>query len=397
MSLRIAAAVAALLLGEAVDPAISVRADDKAATAKKTAAAKTSDKAEKGEFGSAKCEIQAKLRSKLSIERVAGFRQLHGYPNVEAAKLLVTAGLRDDDPSVRDAAYHTLLDLNDNADIARYLLLTVNKDVRHGVVNQTTFRLLAVLLASTSPDIVRDVTAYLEKQTGKHDGLVLVESLADDLGEHGQVEGVGPLSKLVALKSFSAEFGLRRAIAEALMKISVAEAIGQLVALLEKVQGEIRAEIVKHLCEATGQDLGMETAPWRQWWKDNEKTLQMAAAAMPRQAVNNFTLSSPSLGGARYYGLSICADKMVFILDTSASMLQGGLGRSQARVVASDRWIVRQRPIQRAGFQRRRLRLAHATRTGQRHDEASRVAMDKHARDGQQHGFVRRPGNRTPF
>jgi hypothetical protein len=324
MPVRIEAAVAVLmLLGAAVGPAGFVGADDKAATPKKTAAATTPDKAEKDEFGTAKREIQAKLRSKQTLERVAALRQLHNYPNVDAAKLLVTVGLRDDEPSVRDAAYHTLLDFNDNAEIARYLLLTVNKDTRHGAVNQTTLRLLAVLLASTSPNIDRDVNAYLEKQTGKHDGLILVESLADDLGDHGQVEDVGPLAKLVALKVFSREFGLRRAIAEALMRISAPEAIGQLVALLEKVRGEIRAEIVKHLSEATGQDLGMESAAWREWWKDNEKTFHMAAAA-PRKDVNNFALDGPGRGGSMYYGLSIYADKMVFIIDTSGSMLQGG-------------------------------------------------------------------------
>ena len=139
----------------------------------------------------------------------------------------------------------------------------MNKDARNGAVSQTTFRLLAVLLASTSPEIDRDVSAYLEKRTGTHDGLILVESFADELGDHGQVEDVGPLAKLMALKVFSEEFGLRRAISEALMRIRAPEAIGELVALLEKVQGEIRAEIVKYLSEATGQDLGMDAGAWR--------------------------------------------------------------------------------------------------------------------------------------
>ena len=92
---------------------------------------------------------------------------MHDYPNVDAAKLLVNVGLRDDEPSVRDAAYHTLLDFKDNAEIARYLLVTVNKDARHGAVNQKTLQLLAVLLASTLPDIERDVSC-LSGEAGRH-------------------------------------------------------------------------------------------------------------------------------------------------------------------------------------------------------------------------------------
>jgi von Willebrand factor type A domain len=325
MSVRVAAAIATLmLLGAAAGPADLAGADDKAATAKKTSAAKAPEKAEKDDFGTAKREIQARLRSKQPLERIAALRQLHDYPIVDAARLLVTVGLRDDEPSVRDAAYYTLLDLNDHADIARYLLLTVNKDSRHGEVNQTTLQLLAVLLASTSPDIERDVSAYLEKRTRMHDGLILVESLADGLGDHGRAEDVGPLTKLAGLKIFSAEFGLRRAVAEALMKISAPEAIGQLVTLLEKLRGELRAEIVKHLCEATGQDFGLEAAVWRLWWKENEKTFQMVGAPAGRRDGNNLALGGPSRGASMYYGLSIYAEKMVFIIDTSSSMLQGG-------------------------------------------------------------------------
>ena len=154
-------------------------------------------------------------------------RQLNDYRNVDAAKLLVTVGLQDDEPSVRDVAYHQLLDFNDDLEIARYLLLMVKKDARRADVNPTTFRLLAVLLASASPEVEREVGAYLEKQTASHDGLIFVEASADEMGEHGQKEDVGPLAKLTKLRVFPAEFGLRRAIAEALIKINAPEAIGQ--------------------------------------------------------------------------------------------------------------------------------------------------------------------------
>ncbi len=164
-------------------------------------------------------------------------------------------------------------------------------------------------------------SAYLEKQTATGAGLLLVESLADEMGEHGQVEDVSPLAKLTNLRVFAAEFGLRRAIAEALMKIGAPEAVGALVAMLEKVQGEIRAEIVKHLIDVTGEDFGLEVADWREWWKTSKETFQMAAAVRK----DGTSVSLSRLGrSSTFYGLSIYAQKMVFVIDTSGSMAQGG-------------------------------------------------------------------------
>jgi hypothetical protein len=334
MSVRIPAVVAALmLLIVAVSPARHVRAQDKpaqdkaapakSAPPKKAPPSKTAEEIEKDEFRAAKRELQVKLRSKQPAERIAALRQLSSYRNVDAARLMVTVGLRDDEPSVRDVAYHLLLEVNDDAEIARYLLVTANKDTRYDAVNPTTLQLLAVLLSSKSPDVLRDTSAFLDKRAGTHDGLIMVETLADELGGRGQAEDVTPLAKLAGLKVFAAEFGLRRAVAEALMKIADPKAIGQLVALLEKVQGEIRAEIVKHLTEVTGQNLGIETVPWREWWKANEKNFQLVAA-IPKKEGNDVSLIQLLKDKPKYYGLSIYAQKMVFIIDTSGSMLQGG-------------------------------------------------------------------------
>ncbi|HVU88922.1 MAG TPA: VWA domain-containing protein [Pirellulales bacterium] len=326
MSVRIPAALVALtLLTLAADTTGFVRADDQARTGKKVAVAKavtkTAEDAAKDEFRAAKREIQGRLRSKQVPERIAAVRQLNVYRGVEAARLLVTVGLQDDEPSVRDAAYHQLLDFNDDLDIARYLLQVVKKDGRRADVNPTTFQLLAVLLASKSPDVEREVGTYLEKQTSSHEGLLFVQTFADELGEHGQVEDVSPLAKLTKLRVFAAEFGLRRAIAEALMKIGAPEAVGELVTLMERVQGEIRAEIVKHLIAVTGEDFGLEVAAWREWWKANKKEFQMAGA--PRK--DGTSVSMSRLGReSKFYGLSIHAQKMVFIIDTSGSMVQGG-------------------------------------------------------------------------
>ena len=75
--------------------------------------------------------------------------------------------------------------------------------------------MLGVLLASTLPDIDKDVISYLEKQANSHDGLALVEALADELGGHGQPEDAAPLAKLVALPSFERDSASPRSCAGA--------------------------------------------------------------------------------------------------------------------------------------------------------------------------------------
>ena len=304
----------------------AVYAADKAEkTAIKTAATKEADgnSDAKDEFPPPRRTFKPGCATSKSLSALRALRDAGKYPTIDAAKLVVSVGLKDDAPEVRNAAYDTLLDFKDNAEVARYLLVTVNKETRRGNAGPNTLPMLGVLLSSSLPDIERDVTAYLEKQANGHDGPVLVAALADELGGHGQPDDVALLAKLSELSTFEREFGLRRAIVQALIKIGSTPAVGQLIAILEKVKGEIRGDIVQYLNDATGQDLGMDSAAWTEWWKDNEKTFQAPGGVVQRKDVKDF--AAAGRGGGRgtsmYYGLSIYAQKLVFIIDISSSML----------------------------------------------------------------------------
>jgi hypothetical protein len=129
MQVRMALAMAALVLLTAAPTRLSAEDKDSGTTdsTAKDGAAKegvTKD-GDKEEFRAARREIQARLRKKQPFERIAALRDLHTYPTVDAAKLLVTVGLRDDTAEVRSAAFDTLLDFKDNSEIARYLVITL--------------------------------------------------------------------------------------------------------------------------------------------------------------------------------------------------------------------------------------------------------------------------------
>jgi hypothetical protein len=322
-------AIVIAILGGLIFVSASIAGDKPEKTAAKIATTKniTNDAVEgdgnaKDEFRAAKKDIQTRLRNKQVFERISALRDAGKYPTIDAAKLVVSVGLKDDAPEVRSAAYDTLLDFKDNAEVARYLLVTVNKETRRGGAGPNTLPMIGVLLSSSLPDIERDITAYLEKQANSHDGPVLVTALADELGGHGQPDDVALLAKLSKLSAFDREFGLRRAIVQALIKIGSNPAVGQLIAILEKVKGEIRGDIVQYLSDATGQDLGVDSAAWTQWWKDNEKTFQAPGAVVQRKDVKDFAAGrAGGRGTSMYYGLSIYAQKLVFIIDISSSML----------------------------------------------------------------------------
>ncbi|MBI2827454.1 MAG: VWA domain-containing protein [Planctomycetia bacterium] len=278
--------------------------------------ARCDDTAE-ADFRIARPKFQSRLRAKEPEERIAAVQDLRRYPTVDAVKMVVNSGLKDRVPEVRKAAHETLLALKSNDDICRYLLSTLTKDTRRGGYSEMTPPLITVLLASTSPDIEREVTTYLEKLGATTEGLVLLETLADELGERGNEDDLASLGKLAHLPIFAREFGLRRAVSEAAVKFNRREAIGLLIEILAGVKGTVRTVVVDHLTEVTGMPFGPDADGWAKWWDQNKEKFEYPSSK-ERTAANKPAVGQ---GGSMYYGLRIYADRIVFIIDTSGSMV----------------------------------------------------------------------------
>ena len=106
---------------------------------------------------------QREIRSTDVEKRVEGIRRLRDIPGVEAAKVLVSAGLIDSAPAVRRVAYRTLLAWKDDQAIAAFLLRTLSKESRAKKKGAScTMPLAAILLASKRPDIQRDLGKFLD-------------------------------------------------------------------------------------------------------------------------------------------------------------------------------------------------------------------------------------------
>jgi uncharacterized protein YegL len=86
-----------------------------------------------------------------------------------------------------------------------------------------------------------------------------------------------------------------------------------LINLLPRFKGLVQFDVVSHLAAATGQNFGDDAAKWKAWWAENQNRKE------PLEKPKN-----PPVGNygdfGEYYGIPICAKRVVFVLDTSLSM-----------------------------------------------------------------------------
>jgi len=272
------------------------------------------------EFRAAKGPILQLMRSKQVDNRIKGLEQLGEFPLVDAAKVLVQVGFKSQPPEVRRAAYETLLKWSDDEDIAAFLNGIVRRDVHRKMISDDSVPIVAALLASKSPDVDQDSLELVDKSItwNRPRALPLLNTLADEFGERGEDSDLRALAKLSKAKSFSAEFGFRRAVVQGVIRIHTPESIELLIGLLADVKGEIRADIVDCLQKASGQAIEADHEKWAAWWQANKATFAYPAVAVSVTAAAPRSLSMAT--SASYYGMPIYAQRLVFILDTSGSM-----------------------------------------------------------------------------
>jgi len=272
------------------------------------------------EFRAAKGPILQLMRSRQVDNRVKGLEQLREYPLVDAAKVLVQVGFKSQPAEVRRAAYQTLLKWSDDADIVEFLNGIVRRDIHRKLISDDSVPIVAALLSSKSPDVDQDSLELVDKSLAwnKPRAWPLLTTLADEFGERGEDSDLRALDKLSKTKSFSAEFGFRRAVVQGIIHIHTPESIELLIGLLTDVKGEIRADIVDCLQKASGQAIEADHEKWAAWWQANKARFEYPA--VPVNVVVAAPRSLSMATSASYYGMPIYAQRLIFILDTSGSM-----------------------------------------------------------------------------
>jgi len=285
------------------------------------------------DFRSAQRSIQAQMKNKNREQRLAAVKKLEAFPVVEAAKLLVLSGMGSGDEEVRRASYLTLLKFKEEKEIGLFLATSVEKDLKRGAVDEGTCGAMGVLLASKNADLEKKADQLLEQAAGivaNSSGLLLLVTVADELGIAGTEESAKTLLKMSRLPLFAKNFAYRRAVTQGLIRVRQIDAVSELVAMLTSAQGEVRSDIIRNLTALSGEQPGPDPMQWANWWKANKATFKFPDPAKPLLAAK--PKAAPQ-GGASYYGLPL-ANRVVFIMDTSNSM-------RGARIEAAKRELIK--------------------------------------------------------
>jgi hypothetical protein len=284
--------------------------------AKPPAAKAKSDGTQDKAFRTAQRSALSRMKSKKPEQRAEAFDTLKEFPTADCAKVLVQKGLTSVYDDVRKQAYSTLTSFRDSDDVCKFLLTSVEKDVSRGMPNETTCALFAVPLSSDSSEVENKAFDLFDKIAGqKKVGLQLLVSLIDQLGAGSEAANIPTLVKISKRPIFNEQFGIRRAVVQALTKIDEKDSVDALVSMLADVQGEVRGDIVHHLTGISGQKFGLDPAAWETWWKANREKFRFPGIGA--RAVNR---AEAIASRSSYYGLPIYAGRLVFIMDTSGSM-----------------------------------------------------------------------------
>jgi len=261
--------------------------------------------------------VQKQLRSPTPAQRVEAVERLRDLPALESVRLIVPSMLNDPAAEVRRAAYQTLLTWKDDGEVCGLLLKILDKGGRGkkpGIVPPAP--LIGVLLASDSPDAERELGKFLDGYAAaSQDGVVTLITVADDLGKQADRQALTSLRRMTTLKCFSSMFACRRAVIQAMTLVRLPGAVETLIGLLPKLDGEVRADVVRYLTAVSGQQYGVSGPAWLAWWKEHKDDFAFPTKADQQPANGAAVPGMPS-----YYGLTIQARRMVFVLDVSSSM-----------------------------------------------------------------------------
>jgi hypothetical protein len=260
---------------------------------------------------------QKQIHSPIIAERVEGVNRLRAMPAQDSVKLIVPLGLSDSADEVRRASYETLLAWKDDRQIDIFLLKAIDKETRASKLNMPIIAsLIAVLLASELPDTQHDIGKFLDGYaTSSQNGIAAITVVADELGKLGDKQSLASLQIMTKLKCFSGIYACRRAVVQAIIQNHLPKSIEILIDLLTEVDGEVRGDILQHLAKVSGQNYGADSKAWQTWWDKNKDSFTFPA---DYSKIPSVSIESP--GTPSYYGLSIQARRMVFVMDISGSM-----------------------------------------------------------------------------
>ena len=266
-------------------------------------------------FRTAKQTFQVQMRKKVATDRVAAIAAFAAFENHEAADLIIKRGCADVDPTVRQAAQVAVRRLAAKSDIRKALVDELTRGIRKPVISEAVPELLRALVCTEDAELQTILLKLLDDYlTSPKGDLLLPMTLIDDFGKQGDAEAFRAVTLFSRSKAFDAKFGYCRCVIQAMSQIRDAQAVEWLILLIPKSQGLIQHDIIQYLTKLTSLKLGDNDRAWYKWWHANKDQIEF-----PKGGVSTEDVALTD-GQQTYYGIPVCAKRIVFVLDTSGSM-----------------------------------------------------------------------------
>lgn len=242
----------------------------------------------------------------------------------------LTRLLRAKQPGPRDAALREIAEFHTaDAAQAEALWQAIQQNLRGKTVPLPVLEAIAVHGLVEAPEAVRHHVSLLANR----DPHVVIVA-AEGLGNRDTDKIVPDLIKLAERPEFSASYAFRHSVVSAVAKHRKPESVDFLVKSMEKFDGQLRFEIAMRLAQLTGQKFGGIPADWKAWSDENRSDFRF-----PDQAASSPAGSTPESPAAipwtfnvpRFYGTPIYANRVVFVLDRSKSMMSSVDGVTRLR------------------------------------------------------------------
>lgn len=297
-----------VLLAAATWAGAADKNDKKEGGSKPGAAKGAADRA----FQKAKKEFQTRTHQKKPADRVAALKILEEFPTPEAADLVYVTLLDDKSAEVREAAITFIGSLRDKREVTDKVLARMTSTSHKDGMDIRAVGALKALAVTEDEDLQSSILAYLDEFLGSPQGnQLLLHGLLDEEAAKGDPEeALRMLMLMTRARFFDEHFGFRRCTVQGLTEVKDLEGITHLINLLPRFKGLVQFDVVSHLVAATGQNFGDDAEKWKSWWRTNR-----GKSPPPDKS------PVPPIGTyGQYYGIPICAKRVVFVLDTSMSM-----------------------------------------------------------------------------
>lgn len=132
-----------------------------------------------------------------------------------------------------------------------------------------------------------------------------------------------PIMKLENRQEFPERYGFRRCVVDAVGRYRDKSAVDFLVDRLDKSDGQLKYETAMNLQRITGEKFGGIAGDWKNWWQENRENYVFASRVEPAQSVALKVAPRPipwDESRPSFYGMTIYAKRVVFVIDRSGSM-----------------------------------------------------------------------------